>query len=78
MNSENLSKPDTTEESPNLPDDEELKAESSESSSDSENTPKLKPEKKKKRRPKYRQKKLVMNIAQTKYHVVKYVGKKLF
>ena len=34
--------------------------------------------KKKKRRPVYKHKKLVMNVAQTKYHVVKYVGKKVY
>lgn len=34
--------------------------------------------KKAKKVKKFKQKKLVMNIAQTKYHVVKYVGKKIF
>jgi hypothetical protein len=41
LNSENVLKPDPSEEeSPLLPEDEELKAESSDSSSDSDETPK--------------------------------------
>lgn len=36
------------------------------------------PKKKKKTVKKQKQKKLVMNVLNTKYHVVKYVGKKVF
>lgn len=59
-------------------DDQTVKDEPAGGCSISESKPELEVKKKLKRKPKYKQKKLVMNVAQTKYHVVKYVAKKIF